>query len=110
MGQDLLIDRKHEAGLLQKKLPLVVTSNLGLRAYCKTPIDLSALENRCHQLYFFTPILEEVPEIGTTTGPYLIRPKFKIRSEHLLAMFVKTFDNIFELPEPDLSQSLQDQS
>ena len=106
----MLIDRKHEsAGLLQKKIPLVVTSNMGLRAYCRNAIDLEALKNRCYELYFHVPILEECPQ-NSELSSFLIRPKFEIRPEYLLALFVKNFQNIFELPRPDFNQPLQDES
>ena len=78
-------------------------------AYCKNSIDLDALKNRCWPIYLHVPIYEEEPHIPPDHS-YLIRPRFAINAELLLALYVKYFPNIFQLPPPDTTIAIQDQT
>ena len=85
------------------QFPVTISSNYPLRCYVDNHGDLEALQNRCHSLFLWIKLVDD----GNAETAHMRSPQFEIKGETLLGLFVKTFDDPFNLPKLDPSIPIQ---
>jgi len=121
-GESIPIHKKDGSfRTLNSRYPVVCTSVHSLKAFVTNEIHLMCLENRCHEIFLFVPIFETTPTVSQKPEfppgvpvnalpfPHLVRPRFNIGGETLLAMYAIVFEGVDlkDLPARDPNKPLQ---
>ena len=108
-GEKLMVDVKHGQPQELDRLPVCATANTHYHDMIPDVREHAPMDNRFTPLYFFTQINENPPETPQAhiEMPFLSPPSQKISGEHLLGLYIYTFEDMYTIPPYTANMKLQ---